>query len=99
MPLGKHIAAEVWDQILKNDKLIPLFESIHLFFVYLFLVVSAMHRVGSATNAANSVRPRKEKRFTYVLKDADDTKVRLPHSEIGFNVDSFVLNFVATEKG
>ncbi|GFY90632.1 transducin/WD40 repeat-like superfamily protein [Actinidia rufa] len=33
-----------------------------------------MHRVGSATNAANSVRPRKEKRFTYVLKDADDTK-------------------------
>ncbi|KAK1269783.1 hypothetical protein QJS04_geneDACA005338 [Acorus gramineus] len=33
-----------------------------------------MHRVGSAGNASNSSRPRKEKRFTYVLNDADDTK-------------------------
>ncbi|CAL5339663.1 unnamed protein product [Camellia sinensis] len=36
--------------------------------------VSAMHRVGSAGNTANSVRPRKEKRLTYVLNDTDDTK-------------------------
>ena len=35
-----------------------------------------MHRVGSAGNTTNSVRPRKEKRLTYVLNDADDTKVR-----------------------
>lgn len=35
-----------------------------------------MHRVGSAGNTANSVRPRKEKRLTYVLSDADDTKVK-----------------------
>ncbi|KAI3745774.1 hypothetical protein L6452_08181 [Arctium lappa] len=35
---------------------------------------SAMHRVGSAGNASNSVRPRKEKRLTYVLNDADCTK-------------------------
>ncbi|KAF3335023.1 WD repeat-containing protein 48-like isoform X1 [Carex littledalei] len=33
-----------------------------------------MHRVGSAGNTASSTRPRKEKRFTYVLNDADDTK-------------------------
>ncbi|XP_034917913.1 uncharacterized protein [Populus alba] len=33
-----------------------------------------MHRVGSAGNTTNSVRPRKEKRLTYVLSDADDTK-------------------------
>ncbi|OMO98927.1 hypothetical protein COLO4_13633 [Corchorus olitorius] len=33
-----------------------------------------MHRVGSAGNNANSNRPRKEKRLTYVLNDADDTK-------------------------
>ncbi|PQQ11438.1 WD repeat-containing protein 48 [Prunus yedoensis var. nudiflora] len=33
-----------------------------------------MHRVGSAGNTANSTRPRKEKRLTYVLSDADDTK-------------------------
>ncbi|KAF5746972.1 Transducin/WD40 repeat-like superfamily protein isoform 1 [Tripterygium wilfordii] len=33
-----------------------------------------MHRVGSAGNTANSSRPRKEKRLTYVLSDADDTK-------------------------
>ncbi|KAK9293069.1 hypothetical protein L1049_021053 [Liquidambar formosana] len=33
-----------------------------------------MHRVGSAGNTANSNRPRKEKRLTYVLNDADDTK-------------------------
>ncbi|XP_057499023.1 uncharacterized protein LOC130783423 isoform X1 [Actinidia eriantha] len=33
-----------------------------------------MHRVGSAGNTTNSVRPRKEKRLTYVLNDADDTK-------------------------
>ncbi|XP_024021969.1 WD repeat-containing protein 48 isoform X1 [Morus notabilis] len=33
-----------------------------------------MHRVGSAGNTANSTRPRKEKRLTYVLNDADDTK-------------------------
>ena len=34
-----------------------------------------MHRVGSAGNTSNSTRPRKEKRLTYVLNDADDTKV------------------------
>ncbi|CAI0384395.1 unnamed protein product [Linum tenue] len=33
-----------------------------------------MHRVGSAGNTNSSVRPRKEKRLTYVLNDADDTK-------------------------
>ncbi|KAJ4719586.1 WD repeat-containing protein [Melia azedarach] len=33
-----------------------------------------MHRVGSAGNNTNSTRPRKEKRLTYVLNDADDTK-------------------------
>lgn len=36
-----------------------------------------MHRVGSAGNTSNSTRPRKEKRLTYVLNDADDTKVTL----------------------
>lgn len=38
-----------------------------------------MHRVGSAGNT-NSVRARKEKRLTYVLNDADDTKVMLHFS-------------------
>lgn len=38
--------------------------------------VSAMNRVASAGNTSNSSRPRKEKRLTYVLNDADDTKVR-----------------------
>ncbi|XP_020254792.1 WD repeat-containing protein 48 isoform X2 [Asparagus officinalis] len=33
-----------------------------------------MHRVGSAGNTSNSSRPRKEKRLTYVLNDADDSK-------------------------
>ncbi|CAK9163384.1 unnamed protein product [Ilex paraguariensis] len=33
-----------------------------------------MHHVGSAGNTSNSVRPRKEKRLTYVLSDADGTK-------------------------
>nr|GEV58341.1 hypothetical protein [Tanacetum cinerariifolium] len=33
-----------------------------------------MHRVGSAGNTSNSGRPRKEKRLTYLLNDADDTK-------------------------
>ncbi|XP_015060688.1 WD repeat-containing protein 48 [Solanum pennellii] len=33
-----------------------------------------MHRVASAGNTSNSVRPRKEKRLTYVLNDAGDTK-------------------------
>lgn len=33
-----------------------------------------MHRVGSAGNTSNSTRPRKEKRLTYVLNDADDKK-------------------------
>ncbi|PWA88064.1 G-protein beta WD-40 repeat-containing protein [Artemisia annua] len=36
--------------------------------------IFAMHRVGIAGSASNSVRPRKEKRFTYVLNDADDNK-------------------------
>ncbi|KAG8367073.1 hypothetical protein BUALT_Bualt16G0034700 [Buddleja alternifolia] len=36
--------------------------------------IFAMHRVGSAGNTSNSVRNRKEKRLTYVLNDADDTK-------------------------
>ncbi|XP_022965590.1 WD repeat-containing protein 48-like isoform X1 [Cucurbita maxima] len=35
---------------------------------------SAMHRVGSAGNTSNSSRPRKEKRLTYVLSDANDSK-------------------------
>ncbi|CAI9296402.1 unnamed protein product [Lactuca saligna] len=39
-----------------------------------FFGISAMHRVGIAGSASNSVRPRKEKRFTYVLNDTDDTK-------------------------
>ncbi|GMG99630.1 hypothetical protein Nepgr_001470 [Nepenthes gracilis] len=34
----------------------------------------AMHRVGSAGNTSGSTRPRKEKRLTYVLNAADDTK-------------------------
>lgn len=34
-----------------------------------------MHRVASAGNTSSSVRPRKEKRLTYVLNDADDKKV------------------------
>ncbi|KAL3646265.1 hypothetical protein CASFOL_011445 [Castilleja foliolosa] len=33
-----------------------------------------MHRVASSGNGNNSVRSRKEKRLTYVLNDADDTK-------------------------
>lgn len=33
-----------------------------------------MHRVASAGNTSSSVRPRKEKRLTYVLNDADDKK-------------------------
>ncbi|KAK9691798.1 hypothetical protein RND81_09G220800 [Saponaria officinalis] len=33
-----------------------------------------MHRVGSSGNASGSGRPRKEKRFTYVLNASDDTK-------------------------
>lgn len=41
----------------------------------MYLTVSAMHRVGSASNGNNSTRPRKEKRLTYVLNDSDDTKV------------------------
>lgn len=44
----------------------------------LFLIssaISAMHRVGSSGNTSNSIRTRKEKRLTYVLNDADDTKV------------------------
>lgn len=41
----------------------------------LFLDILAMHRVGSAGNTSNSSRPRKEKRLTYVLNDADDKKV------------------------
>lgn len=40
------------------------------------VTVLAMHRVGSAGNTSNnSTRPRKEKRLTYILNDADDTKV------------------------
>ncbi|KAL9235101.1 hypothetical protein vseg_009894 [Gypsophila vaccaria] len=33
-----------------------------------------MHRVGSVGNASGSTRPRKEKRFTYVLNASDETK-------------------------
>lgn len=36
-----------------------------------------MHRVGSAGSNGGSVRTRKEKKLTYVLNDANDTKVRL----------------------
>lgn len=39
--------------------------------------IPAMHRVGSSGNTSSSVRTRKEKRLTYVLNDADDTKVIL----------------------
>ncbi|KAK9161463.1 hypothetical protein Syun_007804 [Stephania yunnanensis] len=35
---------------------------------------SAMHRVGSAGNTSNSSRPRREKRLTYVLNNANATK-------------------------
>lgn len=35
----------------------------------------AMQRVGSGSTTSGSTRPRKEKRFSYVLNDADDTKV------------------------
>ena len=44
--------------------------------VFVFPVASAMHRVGSAGNTSSSTRPRKEKRLSFVLSDADDTKVR-----------------------
>ncbi|KAL8136334.1 hypothetical protein V2J09_002335, partial [Rumex salicifolius] len=37
-----------------------------------------MHRVGSAGNASGSSRPRKEKRFTYVLNASNDTKSTVP---------------------
>ncbi|XP_006577271.1 WD repeat-containing protein 48 isoform X3 [Glycine max] len=40
----------------------------------MYFTVSAMHRVGSASNGNNSTRSRKEKRITYVLNDSDDTK-------------------------
>ncbi|KAL2528481.1 Transducin/WD40 repeat-like superfamily protein [Forsythia ovata] len=43
-------------------------------FVYICLRISVMQRVGSAGNTSNSVRPRKEKKLTYVLNGADDTK-------------------------
>ncbi|KAG0569341.1 hypothetical protein M758_6G079300 [Ceratodon purpureus] len=33
-----------------------------------------MHRVGSTGNTANSTRPRKERRITYVLRDSNDSK-------------------------
>uniref|UniRef100_A0A0D6R292 Uncharacterized protein n=1 Tax=Araucaria cunninghamii TaxID=56994 RepID=A0A0D6R292_ARACU len=33
-----------------------------------------MHRVGSTGNASNSSRPRKERRLTYVLNDANDAR-------------------------
>ncbi|CAJ1976197.1 unnamed protein product [Sphenostylis stenocarpa] len=39
-----------------------------------FRYFSAMHRVGNGGNTNNSTRPRKGKRLTYVLNDADDTK-------------------------
>lgn len=41
------------------------------------LGISMMQRVGSAGNTSNSLRPRKEKKLTYVLNGADDTKVIL----------------------
>ncbi|KAL4304405.1 hypothetical protein GQ457_10G013750 [Hibiscus cannabinus] len=45
-----------------------------LLLLLLLLEFTAMHRVGSATNNGNSNRPRKEKRLTYLLSDADETK-------------------------
>ena len=50
-----------------------------------------MHRVGSTGNTANSTRPRKERRITYVLRDSNDSKVltsdevncRFPHFCVG----------------
>uniref|UniRef100_A0A453K8C2 Uncharacterized protein n=1 Tax=Aegilops tauschii subsp. strangulata TaxID=200361 RepID=A0A453K8C2_AEGTS len=41
---------------------------------FLIHIHLSMHRVGSAGNTAGSSRPRKEKRFTYVLNDADNKK-------------------------
>lgn len=47
-----------------------------------------MHRVASSNNISGSARPpRKEKRLSYVLNDADDKKV----SKYPFTV-SFVYN-------
>ncbi|MCO5565105.1 hypothetical protein L7F22_018776 [Adiantum nelumboides] len=37
-------------------------------------VMAGMHRVGSANNVANSTRPRKERRLTYVLCDSQEPK-------------------------
>ncbi|KAK6152722.1 hypothetical protein DH2020_012361 [Rehmannia glutinosa] len=56
--------------------------------------ILAMHRVGSAGNMSNSVRSRKEKRLTYVLNDADNTKVMLHFSS---NVNSHKFIFVDKE--
>lgn len=36
--------------------------------------MAGMHRVGSANNVANSTRPRKERRLTYVLCDSQEPK-------------------------
>ncbi|KAL0430297.1 UNVERIFIED_CONTAM: WD repeat-containing protein 48 [Sesamum radiatum] len=41
---------------------------------YCYILVLAMHRVGSAGNSSNSARKSKEKKLTYVLNDADNTK-------------------------
>ncbi|KAK8633793.1 hypothetical protein V6N13_014629 [Hibiscus sabdariffa] len=53
-----------------NNSFLSLFD----FFLEDCHWVTAMHRVGSAGNNANSNRPRNEKRLTYVLNDTADTK-------------------------
>ena len=60
-------------------------------------VVSAMHRVGSAGNTNNSSRPRKEKRLTYVLNDADDTKVNWFLNKLCFRY-YFILFFLLGQR-
>ncbi|XP_044482819.1 WD repeat-containing protein 48-like isoform X1 [Mangifera indica] len=47
---------------------------IYMFVTIMVMMGIAMHRVGSASNNTNSTRPRKERRLTYVINDADHTK-------------------------
>ncbi|KAI7995674.1 WD repeat-containing protein 48 [Camellia lanceoleosa] len=53
-----------------------------------------MHRVGSIENTANSVRPRKKKRLTYVLNDTDDTKSNVVTSS-GLGGEVFIWDLEA----
>ncbi|KAK4409736.1 WD repeat-containing protein 48 [Sesamum angolense] len=51
-----------------------MWELIIFSFDFYLSKVLAMHRVGSAGNSSNSARKSKEKKLTYVLNDADNTK-------------------------